>query len=124
MQLHMRLRVPLRPRQRMCHDIHIRPYLGCGWPPSPLLPPCAGNAAQGCATRAGLQVGIISQLHTLPEGVSQAEVAAAVRRVCDDAHIDGLLVQLPLPRHLNEDAIIDTFDPAKDVDGFHPLNMG
>ena len=47
-----------------------------------------------------------------------------MRHLCDQKDVDGLLVQLPLPPHLNEEAVIDALDPSKDVDGFHPVNVG
>ena len=71
-----------------------------------------------------MQVGINSVLRQLPDTVGQAEIEAVVRELCEDATIDGILVQLPLPPHLDEESIIESFDPAKDVDGFHPLNVG
>lgn len=60
----------------------------------------------------------------LPESVSQAQLQQAVADVAADAAVDGVLVQLPLPRHLDEEAVMGALDPRKDVDGFHPLNMG
>jgi methylenetetrahydrofolate dehydrogenase (NADP+)/methenyltetrahydrofolate cyclohydrolase len=56
--------------------------------------------------------------------VSQGQLQQAVADVAADAAIDGVLVQLPLPRHLDEEAVMGALDPRKDVDGFHPLNMG
>lgn len=47
-----------------------------------------------------------------------------VRQVCGDPGVDGVLVQLPLPRHCDEGSVMEQLDPSKDVDGFHPLNMG
>lgn len=47
-----------------------------------------------------------------------------MRDLCEQDNVDGLLLQLPLPSHLDEEAVIDAFDPSKDVDGFHPLNVG
>ncbi len=47
-----------------------------------------------------------------------------MRQLCQQKDVDGLLVQLPLPPHLNEEAVIDALDPSKDVDGFHPVNVG
>lgn len=69
-------------------------------------------------------MGITSLSRQLPATVSQREIEAAVRELCNDDTVDGVLVQLPLPPHLDEESIIESFDPAKDVDGFHPLNMG
>ncbi len=63
-------------------------------------------------------------LHTLPEDVSQARLEKAVAALNADMRVDGLLIQLPLPPHLCEEAVMEHIDPRKDVDGFHPLNMG
>ncbi len=68
--------------------------------------------------------GVRSVAFDLPETVTQQELMALINRLNDDAEIDGILVQLPLPAHLNADAVIETIHPAKDVDGFHPYNIG
>ena len=70
------------------------------------------------------RVGIFSTLKCLPENVSQVGIRQAVKSMCADPRIDGILVQLPLPRHIDEEDVIEHFDPGKDVDGFHPLNVG
>ena len=70
------------------------------------------------------EVGIISATHALPASVSQSELLAVVRAINADPLVDGVLVQAPLPPHLDADAIIDAIDPQKDVDGFHPYNIG
>ena len=70
------------------------------------------------------QVGIATRVERLGSDISQRKMEAVVRRLCGEEHVDGLLVQLPLPGHLNEEAVIDSFDPSKDVDGFHPVNVG
>eukprot|EP00890_Picochlorum_soloecismus_P001321 jgi/Picsp_1/218/NSC_00217-R1_-methylenetetrahydrofolate dehydrogenase len=70
------------------------------------------------------RVGIFSTLKYLPENVSQIGIRQAVKSMCADPRIDGILVQLPLPRHIDEEDVIEHFDPGKDVDGFHPLNVG
>jgi methylenetetrahydrofolate dehydrogenase (NADP+)/methenyltetrahydrofolate cyclohydrolase len=56
--------------------------------------------------------------------VSQAELNATVERICNDPSTTGVLVQLPLPAQLSEEALAESFHPQKDVDAFHPLNMG
>lgn len=56
--------------------------------------------------------------------MSQSALQAVVAEVSADRAIDGVLVQLPLPGHLDEEAVMEALDPRKDVDGFHPLNMG
>ncbi len=61
---------------------------------------------------------------TLPEEASEEEVMEQIHKLNTDEHIHGVMVQLPLPPHLNENKIIDTLSPEKDVDGLHPVNMG
>jgi methylenetetrahydrofolate dehydrogenase (NADP+) / methenyltetrahydrofolate cyclohydrolase len=70
------------------------------------------------------EVGMLSFEHRLPSEVSQAELLALVERLNRDDSVDGILVQLPLPPHINSDAVLRAIDPAKDVDGFHPINVG
>jgi methylenetetrahydrofolate dehydrogenase (NADP+)/methenyltetrahydrofolate cyclohydrolase len=60
----------------------------------------------------------------LPAGVSEAELLALIADLNRDAKVHGILVQLPLPKHINEDRIITAIDPEKDVDGFHPVSVG
>jgi 5,10-methylene-tetrahydrofolate dehydrogenase/methenyl tetrahydrofolate cyclohydrolase len=67
---------------------------------------------------------MFAEVRQLSSSVTQRQLEAAVTALCRDPRIDGVLLQLPLPRHIDEEAIIESFDPAKDVDGFHPLNMG
>ena len=62
--------------------------------------------------------------HDLPHSATQAELIALVERLNADDRIDGILVQVPLPDHIDERVVIDAIDPAKDVDGFHPYNVG
>ena len=69
-------------------------------------------------------MGIATSLKQLREDASQQQLEGLVRHLCDKKDVDGLLVQLPLPKHLNEEAVINAFDPSKDVDGFHPENVG
>ena len=68
--------------------------------------------------------GMRSLEHRLPATVTEAEVLALVRQLNQDPDVDGILVQLPLPKHIAEAAVIESIDPAKDVDGFHPVNAG
>lgn len=70
------------------------------------------------------QVGINSYEIALPADVSEAELIAEVNRLNGDPAVHGILVQLPLPAHINEEAVINTIDPRKDVDAFHPSNVG
>jgi methylenetetrahydrofolate dehydrogenase (NADP+)/methenyltetrahydrofolate cyclohydrolase len=60
----------------------------------------------------------------LPSDISEARLAAEIEKLNDDDRIDGVLVQLPLPRQIDPHRIVGTIDPAKDVDGFHPVNVG
>jgi len=74
--------------------------------------------------RACEEVGIRSEHHALPESTSSAELLDLVGSLNSRDDVDGILVQLPLPRAINETVIIEAIDPAKDVDGFHPMNAG
>jgi methylenetetrahydrofolate dehydrogenase (NADP+)/methenyltetrahydrofolate cyclohydrolase len=77
--------------------------------------------AKGKAT---LAAGMESFEHRLTADVRQAELVALVRELNGDERVDGILVQLPLPPHIDAGAVIEAIDPAKDVDGFHPANAG
>ena len=74
--------------------------------------------------RACREAGILAQTINLPSSASQDEVIAAVRQLNDDPAVHGILVQLPLPSHVDERAVIMSLDPDKDVDGLHPVNVG
>ena len=74
--------------------------------------------------RAAEFVGLRSVQITLPESTTEAELLARIRTLNEDPAIDGILVQLPLPAHIDEEKVIDTIAPEKDVDGFHPGNVG
>ena len=71
-----------------------------------------------------LEVGMRSIEHKLPAKTSEAALLDLVGRLNVDSTVDGILVQLPLPKHIDADKIIEAITPAKDVDGFHPLNVG
>ncbi|MFN4056811.1 MAG: bifunctional methylenetetrahydrofolate dehydrogenase/methenyltetrahydrofolate cyclohydrolase FolD [Roseinatronobacter sp.] len=71
-----------------------------------------------------VEVGMSSFEHRLPDTTSEAELLALVEKLNADPEIHGILVQLPLPSHLNSDLVINAIDPAKDVDGFHISNVG
>jgi len=75
-----------------------------------------GNACQ--------YVGMHSVKHTLPAETTEAELLALVDRLNNDPTIHGILVQLPLPKQINTDTVLEAIAPAKDVDGFHPYNVG
>lgn len=70
------------------------------------------------------QVGIYSEEHKLSATISQAELLKIIDELNANQNIHGILVQLPLPDHLNEQEVINRIDPMKDVDGFHPINVG
>lgn len=74
--------------------------------------------------KACADVGIESFPHELPANASQEEVEALVRRLNEDPRVHGILIQLPLPRHLDEERILSLISLTKDVDGFHPVNIG
>ena len=74
--------------------------------------------------RACEETGIVSVAHDLPASTSEAELLALIDRLNADPAIDGILVQLPLPAHVASVAVLERIDPAKDVDGFHPYNVG
>jgi 5,10-methylene-tetrahydrofolate dehydrogenase/methenyl tetrahydrofolate cyclohydrolase len=74
--------------------------------------------------RSAAEVGIPTFDHELPASASQSEVEALVARLSSDPRVHGILVQLPLPAGLNEEAVLLRIRPDKDVDGFHPLNIG
>ena len=70
------------------------------------------------------RVGFESTLITLPEETTEADLLAKVVELNNDDNIDGFIVQVPLPKHIDEDKVTETIDPKKDVDGFHPENLG
>jgi methylenetetrahydrofolate dehydrogenase (NADP+)/methenyltetrahydrofolate cyclohydrolase len=75
-------------------------------------------------TRTCQEMGMHSELVRLPAQTTTEELLATIHRLNRDDRIDGILVQLPLPDAVNEKAILEAVDPAKDVDGFHPVNVG
>lgn len=74
--------------------------------------------------KACAEVGFISSVYRLPATVSQKQLMEVVDFLNNDGSVDGFIVQLPLPEHLSVSAVIERIDPRKDVDGFHPLNIG
>jgi methylenetetrahydrofolate dehydrogenase (NADP+)/methenyltetrahydrofolate cyclohydrolase len=74
--------------------------------------------------KACAEAGMVSGEHRLPADTSEAALLALIATLNADAAVDGILVQLPLPRHIDADKVIAAIDPAKDVDGFHPINAG
>lgn len=70
------------------------------------------------------ELGMDSRVIHLDESVTENELLKVIDELNNDDSVDGFIVQLPLPRHINEDTIINAIDPVKDVDGFHPVNVG
>ena len=75
-------------------------------------------------TKACEEAGIFSETFRLPESTTQDQLVALIRRINTDGRFHAILPQLPLPRHIDELAVIDAMDPAKDADGLHPHNLG
>ena len=78
-----------------------------------------GNKKKACA-----YIGIRSESYELPEETTQEELIALIERLNQDDGIHGILVQLPVPQHIDEEAVIQAISPKKDVDGFHPQSVG
>ena len=78
-----------------------------------------GNKKKACA-----YTGITSLAYELPEETTEEELLQKIEELNQDKKVNGILVQLPLPKHMDEDKIIEAISPAKDVDGFHPVNVG
>lgn len=77
------------------------------------------NKKKDCA-----EVGIISEEYALPASTTQEELISLIKKLNARCDVNGILVQLPLPEHLDEEAVINTIDVKKDVDAFHPVNVG
>ena len=71
-----------------------------------------------------VEAGMNSWEHRLPDTASEDEILAIVQKLNADPAVNGILVQLPLPKHVNAERVLNTIDPNKDVDGFHPVNVG
>ena len=78
-----------------------------------------GHKEKACA-----QVGFKSTILRFPAEISQDKLLSEIARINSDKDIDGLIVQLPLPKHIDEQKVIEAIDPKKDIDGFHPVNVG
>jgi methylenetetrahydrofolate dehydrogenase (NADP+)/methenyltetrahydrofolate cyclohydrolase len=78
-----------------------------------------GSKRKGCE-----ETGILSLAHDLPADATQTELLALIDKLNADPTVDGILVQLPLPGHIDVETIIERINPSKDVDGFHPYNIG
>lgn len=75
-------------------------------------------------TRASEKIGVYSETIVFPEDAREEEVLAKLVELNEDPKFHGILVQLPLPKHIDSDKVLNAIDPKKDVDGFHPLNVG
>ena len=84
----------------------------------------ASETYVGAKVKACQRVGFESSLFRFDENISEQELLAEVRKINNNDQIDGLIVQLPLPSHINEMKVTETILPSKDVDGFHPENIG
>jgi len=84
----------------------------------------ASHAYVKMKARACEKVGFYSITHSMPDTISQEEIVGTIEMINENPRIDGILVQLPLPEHIDTNAILEVIDPAKDVDGFHPYNVG
>ena len=84
----------------------------------------ASQVYVGQKEKTSQDLGIYSERYDLPEDTTQEDLMALVDRLNKDPKINGILVQLPLPKHLNETEVLYAIDPKKDVDGFHPVNVG
>lgn len=84
----------------------------------------ASDVYVGAKTRACKEVGIETDTMRLPDTISAKELKKVIGNLNNDNSVDGILVQLPLPTHLSADDVIESIDYRKDVDGFHPMNVG
>lgn len=84
----------------------------------------ASETYVGSKVRTCEDIGYKSSLIRLDEAISEAELLNTIRELNNDTDVDGILVQLPLPKHISEQKVIDTIDASKDVDGFHSVNVG
>lgn len=84
----------------------------------------ASEAYVGSKVRTCEELGFGSTLLRFDESISEASLLEEIKKLNNDSRIDGILVQLPLPKHISDDAVINTIDAGKDVDGFHPVSQG
>src|SRR5258708_26470525 len=115
--------------QRVTDEVRadVAAFVAAGHPPPGLEVVMTGeNAASQIYVRNKRKttesVGMRSFAHDLPATASEAEILALIDRLNADAEVNGILVQLPLPKQINPEGIIERIDPKKDVDGFHPYN--
>jgi methylenetetrahydrofolate dehydrogenase (NADP+)/methenyltetrahydrofolate cyclohydrolase len=106
----------------------VKRYAGSGRQPGLAVVIVGENPASQVYVKAKgkacAEAGMHSETVRLPEDVTEEALLEAVRRLNADPRIHGFLVQLPLPKHINGERVLNAIDPAKDVDGFHPVNVG
>lgn len=114
-------------KQTLAEQIRLREKNGFSTPGLAVILVGNNSASQTYVKhkrRACEAVGIYSECHELPENVDQKALEDLIAQLNQDARIHGILLQLPLPSHLNTDELLEKIDPKKDVDGFHPYNLG
>ncbi|MBO2581923.1 bifunctional methylenetetrahydrofolate dehydrogenase/methenyltetrahydrofolate cyclohydrolase FolD [Shewanella algae] len=114
-------------RQQLKQKVAARQAAGQRIPGLAVILVGADPASQvyvGSKRKACEEVGFISRSYDLPDSTSEKELLALIDSLNEDAAIDGILVQLPLPEHIKESKVIERIRPDKDVDGFHPYNVG
>ena len=84
----------------------------------------ASKVYVGRKEKACTEIGLVSETHVLPEATTENELLALLAKLNATAHLHGILVQAPLPKHIRESVIFSFVSPAKDVDGFNPVNVG
>ena len=84
----------------------------------------ASQVYVGSKRRSCTEVGIVSKSYDLPENTSEQELLGIIEQLNQDKDVDGILVQLPLPKHIDSTKVIEKISSEKDVDGFHPYNVG
>ncbi len=84
----------------------------------------ASHTYVGMKSKACKETGIYSVVHEFPESISEKELLSTIDMINENPNIHGLLIQLPLPKHIDTTKILERVSPQKDVDGFHPYNMG
>lgn len=115
-----KVREELKEKVAECHGMDICPGLAVvivGDDP-------ASRVYVNMKKKACKELDIYSEEHTLGADISQQELIRLIGKLNKDPKISGILVQLPLPKHLDEQAVLSAIDPNKDVDGFHPVNVG
>jgi len=84
----------------------------------------ASESYVGSKAKVTIETGMRSFDHRLPDNISQSDLLAVVKKLNTDPAVHGILVQLPLPKQIDSQVVLEAIDPAKDVDGFHPVNAG